>query len=96
MVWKILGWLLDASCLGNLFGTGNILTAIIAAVLAYLCFRKAGGKQTKQAQEVTMPTVQPEPFSPAAGQNTYQNSLYPAARTPATKTSSTARPLWKP
>lgn len=85
MVWKILGWLLVASCLGNLFGTGNILTAIIAAVLAYLCFRKAGSKQTKQAREVTMPTVQPEPFSPVSGQNTYQNSLSPAVRTPVTQ-----------
>lgn len=87
MVWKILGWLLVASCLGNLFGTGNILVAVIAGILAFLCFRK-GNSKTKPSD--TQQTGYPKAEVPKRTAPVVQNSLQPSVQGKATTTVTTA------
>lgn len=75
MLWKILGWVLICSALGNIFGTGNILVGIIAIVLAVLCFRKANAKQASTAQNVTYPSVDNPQYMPPVNQPAQQSSM---------------------
>lgn len=82
MVWKILGWVLICSALGNFFGTGNILVGIIAIVLAVLCFKKANAKQNSAAQNVTYPSVEVPQYTPPVTQNSLKPSVQPNTYTP--------------
>lgn len=79
MFWKILGWVLICSAIGNIFGLGNIPVGILAIFLAFLCFRKAGNKKTSEAKKATTPSIKvhqntppvTQDFRPSVQSNTY-------------------------